>query len=187
MKALRLPARACLVPYGFGCRVHALLHPSCPPRRSRWCGGHQQARDFVPPVSLRSGSPTSWTQAGSLRFPDDPSYTFALLQDPGRADDTSPVAVSPMLPPGRTPRRPQREQISRLTHGFSIRCLRFTTAVASAHARLASGWRAAPLPGGCRTLWIASKGFRLHPSSFPGLLLTQARSCPKCPNCRPVI
>ena len=28
---------------------------------------------------------------------------------------------------------------------------------------LASGWRAAPLPGGGRTLWIASKGFRLHP------------------------
>src|SRR5208283_1851272 len=26
----------------------------------------------------------------------------------------------------------------------------------------ASGWRAAPLPGGGRTLWIASKGFRLR-------------------------
>jgi hypothetical protein len=25
MKALRLPARAFLVPYGFGCRLHALL------------------------------------------------------------------------------------------------------------------------------------------------------------------
>lgn len=48
--------------------------------------------------------------------------------------------------------------ISRLTHGFSNRCLRFTSAVASAHARLASGWRAAPLPGGGRTLWIAPKG-----------------------------
>src|ERR1700746_2369847 len=44
--------------------------------------------------------------------------------------------------------------ISRLTQGFSIRCLRFTSDVA--------GWRAAPLPGGGRTLWIASKGFRLH-------------------------
>ena len=36
---------------------------------------------------------------------------------------------------------------SRLTQGFSIRCLRFTSDVAAAHARLASGWRAAPLPG----------------------------------------
>ena len=52
--------------------------------------------------------------------------------------------------------------ISRLAQGFSIRCLRFTSGVAAAHARLASGWRAAPLPGGGRTLWVASKGFRLH-------------------------
>ena len=63
--------------------------------------------------------------------------------------------------------------ISRLAQGFSIRCLRFKSGVAAAPARLASGWRAAPLPGGGRTLWIASKGFRLHPSSFPGLFLTQ--------------
>ena len=53
--------------------------------------------------------------------------------------------------------------ISRLTQGFSIHCLSFTSDVAASHARLASGWRAAPLPGGGRTLWIASKGFRLHP------------------------
>jgi len=53
--------------------------------------------------------------------------------------------------------------ISRLTQGFSIRCLRFTSDVAISHARLASGWRAAPLPGGGRTLWIAAKGFRSHP------------------------
>src|SRR5438105_13290756 len=55
-----------------------------------------------------------------------------------------------------------RRACSRLTQGFSIRCLRFTSDVAVSHARLASGWRAAPLPGGGRTLWIAAKGFRLH-------------------------
>ena len=44
----------------------------------------------------------------------------------------------------------------------AARCLRFTTAVAAAHAELASGWRAAPLPGGRRTPWVAMKGFRLH-------------------------
>src|ERR1700733_6729156 len=64
--------------------------------------------------------------------------------------------------------------ISRLTHGFGTRCLRFTSDVAATHARLASGWRAPPLPGGRRTLWVTKKGFRLHPSSFPGLTLTQA-------------
>jgi hypothetical protein len=39
-----------------------------------------------------------------------------------------------------------------------------------------------PLPGGSRTLWNATKGFRLHPSSFPGLVLTQA-GCTKPPTC----
>ena len=68
--------------------------------------------------------------------------------------------------------------ISRLTQGFSFRCLRFASDVAASRAKLASGWRAAPLPGGSRTLWIASKGFRLHPSSFPGLRLSQGSSTP---------
>lgn len=87
------------------------------------------------------------------------------------------LAVLTMLSPGNPRRRPQHAIISRLTHGFSIRCLRFTSDVAVAHARLASGWRAAPLPGGRRTLWIASKGFRFYiPFSFPGLALSQG-SC----------
>jgi hypothetical protein len=30
-----------------------------------------------------------------------------------------------------------------------------------------------------RTLWIASKGFRLYPSSFPGLRLSQGLSMPR--------
>src|ERR1700740_1669612 len=34
MKALRLPARANLVPYGFSCRPHAPLLYSCSPKRS---------------------------------------------------------------------------------------------------------------------------------------------------------
>jgi transposase len=41
--------------------------------------------------------------------------------------------------------------ISRLPQSFSTSCLRFTTAVADDHARLASGWRAPPLPGGVRS------------------------------------
>jgi hypothetical protein len=42
----------------------------------------------------------SWTQAGSLRLPGDPSHAFALLLDPGRADKTSPLTVLSVLPPG---------------------------------------------------------------------------------------
>ena len=53
---------------------------------------------------------------------------------------------------------------------FVTCCLRFTTGVAARHARLASGWRAAPLPGGSRTHWIATRGFRSShppPQGFP--------------------
>ena len=49
-----------------------------------------------------------WARAGSRRFPGDPSQAFALLQDPGRADTTSPLAVVPTPPPGKPNRRPQR-------------------------------------------------------------------------------
>jgi hypothetical protein len=91
-----------------------------------------------------SGVLRSWTRAGDHRFPGDPSYAFALLRDPGRAGRTSPLVVLPMPPPASKHRRPQRKIISRLTQGFSIRCLRFKSSVAAAPARLASGWRAAP-------------------------------------------
>ena len=53
---------------------------------------------------------------------------------------------------------------------FVTCCLRFTTGVTARHARLASGWRAAPLPGGSRTHWIATRGFRSShppPQGFP--------------------
>ena len=53
---------------------------------------------------------------------------------------------------------------------FITCCLRFTTGVAARHARLASGWRAAPLPGGSRTRWTATRGFsswRPPPQGFP--------------------
>jgi Putative transposase len=49
-----------------------------------------------------------WAHAGSRRFPGDPSQAFALLQDPGRAGKTSPLAVVPTPPPGKPNRRPQR-------------------------------------------------------------------------------
>ena len=49
-----------------------------------------------------------WARAGSRRFPGDPSQAFALLQDPGRAGKTSPLAVVPTPPPAEPNRRPQR-------------------------------------------------------------------------------
>ena len=132
---------------------------SAPGRR----GGRRRACNNLWAGVPSSGLSRPWTRAGPHRFPGDPSHAFALLQDPGRAEETSPLAVSSMLPPGSTNRRPQRVGgFQGLTQGFSIRCLRFTSNVAATHAKLASGWRAAPLPGGRRTLWTATKGFRSH-------------------------
>jgi len=115
-------------------------------------------------ISRRSlpGMLRMWTRTGSHRFPGDPSYAFALLQDPGRAGKISPWRSCRCCPRATQAEGLNGYIISRLTQGLSIRCLRFTSGVTATHARLASGWRAAPLPGGGRTLWIASKGFRLH-------------------------
>ena len=138
------------------------------------CGGHSSSQgQFIDrcPVFRRVAS---WTQAGALRFPGDPSRAFAVLHDPGRAYKTSPVSglASAALGSSR-PKASAGTQSRGFPHGFGICRLRFTSCVAAAHARLASGWRAAPLPGGSRTPWVASKGFRLHSSSLPGLSLTQ--------------
>src|SRR4051794_31115465 len=80
-------------------------------------------------VSRRSvpGMSHPWARAGSHRFPGDPSYASALFQDPGRADKTSPFAVLPTPPPAYPTEGLSLYVISRLTQGFSIRCLRFTS------------------------------------------------------------
>src|SRR5262245_20083699 len=68
---------------------------------------------------------------------------LASLFDPGRTDNPSPLTVSSMLP-----LRFPRQRLQRLmnfgaqSRGFNTRCLRFTSDVATTHARLASGWLA---------------------------------------------
>ena len=86
MKALRLPARAFLVPYGFGCRLHALLRPSCSPKRSR-----RAWRKLVRPGTI--GQPASLCPACCAR---------------GRERDlTGSLAIHPMpLPCSKTPAEP---------------------------------------------------------------------------------
>src|SRR5208337_825182 len=163
MRALRLPARAFPLPYCVRSR-----DPRAPP-------------SFVLAEALPTGGEVA---AGPGTF-DQPAFRVPACRARGRERDlTGSLAIRPMpLPCSRTPAEPKRprlwrsrrccprvpqtgglskKEISRLTQGFSIHCLRFKSDVAATHARLASGWRAAPLPGGRRTLWIASKGFRLH-------------------------
>ena len=124
--------------------------------------GIRQARDCGQPASRNPAGCAPWRRAGSHRFPGDPSRASALFQDPGRTDRTSPLRSCRCCPRATQAEGFSLSIISRLTQGFSIRCLRFTTSVTAARARLASGWRAAPLPGGRRTLWIAAKDFRSH-------------------------
>ena len=67
-------------------------------------------------------------------------------------------------------------RIVALPRRFITCCLRFTTGVAARHARLASGWRAAPLPGGSRTRWIATRGFSSCHPPLQGLPWRDKRS-----------
>ena len=82
----------------------------------------------------------------------------------------------------RRPRSIQTEglsgyKISRLTQGFGIRCLRFTSDVAAAHAETRFRLAGCASAGRARTLWIA---FQVTwPSSFPGFLLTQGKPSEK--------
>jgi len=111
------------------------------------------------------------TRMGSLRSSGDPSCAFAPFQDPGRADASSPVAVTSMLPPLSGRRRPRRWLISGLTRSFGTCCHTLHASRCRSRARLASGWLAGwPLPEGSRTLWIATKGFSSFDDHPPFLL-----------------
>ena len=144
-----------------------------------------QAPRAPPQFVIAKALPSSAEDTRQARDIGQPASHRPACCARGRVRDfTGFLAVHPMpLPCSKTPVEPTKSRhcrfrrccpratqaedlnghiISRLTQGVNIRCLRFTSDVAVAHARLASGWRAAPLPGGRRTLWIASKGFRLH-------------------------
>src|SRR3712207_2277914 len=137
-EALRLPARAYPVPYGFGPGLLMPLRPSCSPWRSR--GGGE------PPPGL--GSLVSRAPLSGMLHEDPHGISQVSWRSvphlcpvprprPDRRDLA--IAVSSVLPPVPTLRRLQRDMISGLPQGFSVCCLRFTSGVAVAHARLASG------------------------------------------------
>ena len=179
------------VAYVFASRLHVLLRVRVRQSAPGAAGGLPSS--LGPLFSRRpvSGVLSPWARAGSLRFPGDPSCTSALFQDPGRIARPRLAGLTDAAPVPTLAEGFSVHMISRLTHGFDTRCLRFKSSVAATHARLASGWRAPPLPGGRRTLWVAKKGFRLHPSSFPGLTLTQvgptrAGSSSSWPTSRPM-
>ena len=110
---------------------------------------------------------------GSLRFPGDPSYAFAPVQDPGRTGVPSPITGPSVLP-----LRPSQQRLQRCSYrGYRG---------ASAPAVYASRTVLPPplqdsLPAG----WLAFTGWELNPlgrderfpngyipSPFPGFILT---------------
>lgn len=147
-RALRLPVRAFLIRYGFRLRFHMPLRPLCSPWRS-WGGG-----DPLPgPGALFSRSPSVRHLASGHAL--DISGFLAIRPAPLPCSQTPAGPAKPRhwrsrrcCPRSQHAEGSSRNMISRLTQGFGVRCLRFTSDVAGAHARLASGWLAAPLPGG---------------------------------------
>jgi hypothetical protein len=148
MRALRLPVRASPIRYGFRFGFHMLLRRSCSPRRSRRGG------EPLPGLgALVSRSPSVRRLACGYAL--DLSGFLAIHPTPLPCSQTPAGPTRPRhwrscrcCPRSQHAEGSSRNMISRLTQGFDVRCLRFTSGVAAAHARLASGWRAAPLPGG---------------------------------------
>src|SRR5215472_11527613 len=136
-------------------------------------------------VSRRSmpGVLHPWARAGSHRFPGDPSYVSALLQDPGRADKTSPLAVLPTPPPAYPNRRPQRvhnlEANTGLQHPLSTLHERRRRLPCKTRFRLAG---CAATGRGSNPLDRFERFPVTFPFSFPGLLLSQGSSTPSVPS-----
>jgi len=169
MKALRLPKRVSVVTYLFRFHCPRLPPSSCSPQRSR------KLRGCLAGPGLVAGCP-------SFRFLSrgrawDLSGLQAILPVPLLRSKTP---VEPRCPrqsrtPRCCPRYPYSEGlgdtlISGLTRSFSTRYRTLHAWRCRTRARLASGRRAAPLPGGIRTLWIATKGFSSFDDHPPFLL-----------------
>src|SRR5271165_2703402 len=144
-------------------------------RRANERGGSSLGLEHL--VSRRSlpGMLHPWARAGSRRFPGDPSYASALLQDPGRADKASPLAVLPTPPPAYPNRRPQRvvnlEANTGLQHLLSTLHERRRRLPCKTRFRLAG---CASTGRGSNPLDRFERFQVTFPFSFPGLLLSQA-------------
>lgn len=117
------------------------LPPVCPRASLPRCAdilhrgpGSWVSRDPTPALS-------SAETTGPPRFLEGPSWTYAVLSDPGRTPRARPLrhgsAVAPSIH-GDGPDNPKPFEAP--SHGLSPRCLRFAGALTNDHARLACGW-----------------------------------------------
>ncbi len=78
---------------------------------------------------------------GPHRFLSDPSCTSALVKDPGQTSEASQYRLQKCCPRAQHSEGSDgQHDVEAQFHGFSTHCLRFTLRVATAHARLVSGW-----------------------------------------------
>ena len=71
----------------------------------------------------------NWSNAGSPRFLENPSCTFALLSDPGRSGWPCLDGQLSAIPNAGKMKTPAFVHFEAQSHGFSTRCLRFKSYV----------------------------------------------------------
>ena len=178
IRTLRLPALACPSAYWFrqpapwvpvGVRVRF--------ERSRCRAGPATDRglDFSCWQSLSSGLARGQEQdlPGSLATHPVTLRRSTTPDDPLRLASNGASGAAPTR---LTMKASSLHRFRGFLRRFITCCLRFTTGVTARHARLASGWRAAPLPGGSRTRWIATRGFSSWHPPLQGLAWRNNRS-----------
>ena len=159
MRVLRLPA------------PHALRLIDSPAGSVGACIGFVSAK-AIPAVSKPRAGPGVLV----IRISISGTYLHGQMRDLPGCLATHPMTSRRSRDPGR-PVAPRRDgasgaapgiatarasslELSRLNSGaLSSPVYASRPRVAVGHARLGSGWRAAPLPGGSRTRWVAMKGF----------------------------
>ena len=173
---LRLPATHIRSLICFASGVHATLLGSClaacAPRRSE---GAFRARVNVQPATrlpalLSRGRERDLSGSQAI-------HPMPLPRSRTPAESTIPrlLTVSSMLPPRFPRRRLQRFlNFGAQSRGFGTRCLRFTSDVATTHAKLASGRLARLYREGVEPSGPLQK-VSDHSSSFSGLSLAQRK------------
>jgi hypothetical protein len=149
--------------------IFSLLRSNRLSPRSLPCGGDvRRAWPRSSPVPLAI---LGWSNAGSPRFLENPSHTFAPLSDPGRSAQVSPSRPAQCSPRFNNSKDTRNEVISGLNHTASVSAAYASSrALPHTHARLASGW------------WLAFTGRESNPldstekfpSSTSDFLLSQA-------------
>ncbi len=159
-------------------RFRGRLPGSCPP----WgAPAAVQVRRRAGVWIVHAGRPLSSVLAHGQEqdLPGSLATRPVTLRRPTTPDDPLRLAIggAPGAAPTRlTMKASSIDRFRGLPRRFITCCLRFTTGVAARHARLASGWPASPLPGGSRTRWVATRGFRSWHPPLQGLAWRNIRS-----------